>query len=164
MIKKEKLRMKGWTEEEIIKAEHSLETELKHDAHFSKIVFWTSLVIVIIANILVSLMLIPFLIVLNKIILYSIVVILAGVIGFLYTFLIRDIGHLDKKHHVLAGIIIPIIALANVFVMVVASNQFIKDVQAENGPHSPWLTGIVFAVVFIIPYLIDLSRGRLRSS
>ena len=148
MLKKDKLRMKGWNEEEILKAEQHLETEMKHDAHFSKIVFWSSLIVVVIANFLVSLMLIPFLIVLNRLVLYSVIVILALVMGFLYTFLIRDIGHLDKKHHISASIILPLIAVANIVVMVIASNRFITDVQAENGPHSPWLAAVVFAIAF----------------
>ncbi|MFH1276406.1 MAG: hypothetical protein ABIH82_04815, partial [Candidatus Woesearchaeota archaeon] len=91
-VNRERLAKKGWQEEEIARAEASLDKEQKHDAHFSKIVFWTSLIIVILGNIMVSLILIPFLIVLNKLTLYSIVVILAAILGFLYTFLIRDIG------------------------------------------------------------------------
>ncbi|MFH1276156.1 MAG: hypothetical protein ABIH82_03520, partial [Candidatus Woesearchaeota archaeon] len=117
---------------------------------------------VILGNIMVSLILIPFLIVLNKLTLYSIVVILAAILGFLYTFLIRDIGHLEKKHHTSASIIIPVIALANIFAMVFMSNKFIKEVGAINGPHNPWMIGLVFAVAFIIPYIIDVIRGRFR--
>jgi len=157
-MKKEKLMMKGWEEREIHKAEKILERAEKHDVFFSKIVFWSALIVIIFANIIVSLVLIPFLIVLNKWILYAIVVLLAGSIGFLYNFLITDIGHLEKKHHFLASIIVPIIALANMIVMVYVSNRFIADLKVENIPHNPWAVALVFMAAFILPYIIDKIR------
>lgn len=152
--KKTKLKAKGWSEEEIRKTERILEKETKHDAHFAKIVFWSALIVIIFANLLISLILTPFLIVFNKWLLYSVVIILAATIGFLYNFLVTDIGHLEKKHHVLAGIIVPVIALANMVVMVLISNKFIVDIRINNSVHNPWIVSIVFAVAFILPYLL----------
>lgn len=159
-LKKEEFFKKGWTREEIKKAEAFLEKTEPHDIFFSKITFWSALVVVIFANLLVSLILIPFLIVLEKWILYFTVIILAGIIGFLYNLLITDIGHLEKKHHFLAGIIIPIIALANVVIMVLISNKFIADLKLQTSPHNPLVIGIVFALAFITPYLIERMRGK----
>lgn len=158
--KKEELLKKGWTEEEIKKAEAMLEKTEHHDIFFSKITFWSALVVIIFANILVSLVLIPFLIVFNKWILYFTVIVLAGIIGFLYNFLILDIGHLEKKHHLLAGIIVPVLALTNMVLMVLVANKFIADLKVENVPHNPWVIGVVFMAAFIIPYLVDRVRGR----
>jgi hypothetical protein len=152
------LKEKGWSENEIIKAESILEKEKEHDVHFSKIVFWSALIVIIFANLIVSLILIPFLIVLRETILYAIIIILAGTIGFLYNFLITDIGHLEKKHHLAAGIIIPIIALANILVMVLVSNRFITEIEINNPPHNPWIVAIVFAISFVIPYIVDKLR------
>lgn len=146
-------KKEGWSEAEIKKAESILEKERKHDVHFSKIVFWSALVVVVFANLIVSLVLIPFLIVLNKWMLYFIVVLLGGMVGFLYNFLITDIGHLNRKHHILAGVIIPILALVNLVLMVLVSNRFIADLQVENTLHNPWIVSIVFVVAFVLPYL-----------
>ena len=158
--KKDELLKKGWSEEEIKKAEAAIEkTELK-DVFFSKITFWSALVVIIFANLLVTLVLIPFLIVLNKWVLYLTVIILAGVVGFLYNFLITDIGHLEKKHHLSAAIIVPILALSNMVVMVLVSNKFITDLKIQFPSHNPWIIGIVFALAFITPYLIDRIRGK----
>ena len=66
-----------------------------------------------------------------------------------------DIGHLQKKHHLLAGILIPILALANMVVMVITANQFIKNIKINNVQHNPWIIAVVFAVAFILPYLLD---------
>ncbi len=156
--KKVLLRKKGWNEQEILKAEKILEREEHHDVFFSKIVFWSALIVIIFANLVVSLILIPFLIVLKQGVLYSVIVLLAGTIGFLYNFLITDIGHLKRKHHVLAGIIVPSLALANFIIMVVVANQFIANLPVENQPHDPWIIGIIFAATFILPYLLGKMR------
>ena len=160
--KRGELSSKNWHDKEIKQAEKILERTEKHDVFFSKIIFWSALIVIIFANLIVSLVLIPFLIVLNQWVLYFTVVILAGTIGFLYTFLITDIGHLEKKHHILAGIIVPVLALANMTIMVIVSNRFIADLKINNPAHNPWLIAIVFVVAFILPYFIGLFRGQHR--
>ncbi len=160
--RKEQLKGKGWSEDEIEHAEQELEKAASHDVHFSKIIFWSSLVVIIFGNLLVSLVLIPFLIVFSKWMLYSVVILLAATIGFLYSFLVKDIGHLKKKHHISAGIIIPLIALANMVMMVLFSNKFIKGIKINTEPHNPWLVAIIFAVAFIVPYVISQIREYLQ--
>ena len=156
--KKTQLSGKGWTEEEINKAEQALERAEKHDVHFSKMVFWSALIVIIFANILVSLILIPFLVALKSTILFAVIIIMGGVIGFLYNFLITDIGHLEKKHHILATIIVPVIAVANMLVMVTVANRFILDIKANNPPHDPLIVSFLFLGAFILPYIIDRIR------
>ena len=158
--KKEELLNKGWHEAEIKKAEAILEKTEHQDVFLSKIVFWSALVVIVLANLMVSLVLIPFLIVLNHWLMYLLVVVMAGIVGFLYNFLVLDIGHLEKKHHTLAGIIVPILGLTNVVIMVLISNQFIKDLQVQNTAHNPWIIGVIFGVAFILPYAVDKLRGK----
>ncbi|MBI4983179.1 hypothetical protein HZC32_00855 [Candidatus Woesearchaeota archaeon] len=67
------LKDKGWSEQEIRKAESILEKAEWHDVFFSKIAFWTALAVIVFANIAVSLILIPFLVFFESWILYSIV-------------------------------------------------------------------------------------------
>lgn len=159
-FKKENLMKKGWSEEEIKKAEQILEQAEAHDLFFSQVVFWSALLVIIFANLLVSLILIPFLIFFNQWFLYLITFILGGTVGFLYNFLIMDIGHLEKKHHLLAGILVPVLALINLIIMVIVSNQFIRELKIKNSPHNFVVVGLVFVIAFILPYLIDRFRGK----
>lgn len=145
------LSQKGWTEKEIQKAAAILETTHNHDVFLSKIVFWSALTVIIFANLIISLILIPFLVIFGSWIVYSIVSLLALCIGFLYHFLITDLGHLDKKHHLLASIITPIIAIVNMIIMVIVSNNFIKQIDKPLQTHNPWAIAIVFAITFILP-------------
>lgn len=155
MVTLTQLQQKGWTEQEIRKAEAALSQSEQYDRHFSKIVFWSALVVVVFANLALSLVLIPFLIVLNKWLLYALVAVLAGVVGFLYSFLIKDIGHLEKKHHILAAILLPLLALGNLLAVVLIANRFIVELQVDNPQHVPWIIAVVFAVAFIAPYIVD---------
>lgn len=149
-----RLSQKGWSIPEIAKIKQASAHSEQYDKHFSKIVFWSSLLVIIVANVLVSLVLIPVLVALTNLLLYAIVVVLGGTIGLLYHFLIRDIGHLEKKHHLLAGIIVPVIALANLVLAVLWSNRFIGDIGVQNQPHNAWLLGAVFAVALIVPAVV----------
>jgi len=155
IITKARLQEKGWKDAEIEKAEQALERDLRYDVHFSRIVFWSAIIVMVFANIVVAGVLIPFLIALNQAVLYVAVIILAGTIGFLYNLLIADIGHLERKNHLWAGILVPLLALGNIIAVVLLSNRFIEDAQIPNVQHDPYVIGVVFAVAFILPYVID---------
>ena len=156
--RKIELSGKGWSEEEIHHAEKTLERADLQDVHFSKIVFWSALLVIIFANIIISLIFIPFLVAFKSTILFAVIILMGGLIGFLYNFLITDIGHLEKKHHILAGILVPIIALVNMIVMVTIANNFILEIKANNPPHDPLIVSLVFLGAFILPFIIDRIR------
>src|SRR3989344_8681886 len=160
--RRRELAQKGWREDELRRAEEILDRATAHDLFFSKIVFWSALLVIIFANLTVSLVLIPFLITLDTVILYGIIAILGLTIGFLYNFLITDIGLLEKKHHRIAGVIIPFIAMANVVVMVLISNRFVESLQLNLQPHNPWIVAAIFAGAFILPYVADQIRMMLK--
>lgn len=153
---------KSWTALEIKKAERTLERTEHSALFFSKIVFWSALLVIVFANLIVTLILIPFLVVLNKAVLYALVILLAGMIGFLYTFLITDIGYLEKRHHRLASVLVPLLAFANALTMVFVANRFIADLQGPYTPHNPLLISLVFGGAFILPYVADQLRLAFR--
>jgi uncharacterized membrane protein len=130
----------------------TMKTELA--VHFSTLAFWTALVLMVIGTILVSIALIPFLIVLTPELLYTIVIIFAGVLGFLYAHIIMDISHIGRKHHLAAAIILPVIGFVNAIIMVIVSNRIIADLPFVKNPgHNPGIIGGLFAVAFILPYI-----------
>ena len=154
MVEKKELKKKGWTKEEITKAQAILDKSKHHDVHFSKIVFWSALLVIILGNIIVSLILLPFLIVFQSWLLYGFFTVIALVMGSLYSFLITDIDHLEKKYHIIATIIIPIIAFINLIVIVIVSNSFIAKLPGNNSPHNQWILSILFAVAFVMPFFL----------
>ena len=159
--RKMELRQKGWQEQEIKRAEEILGRQERYDRHFSKIVFWSALIVIVFANVVVSFILIPFLIVLTPWLLYALIIVLAGMVGYLYNFLITNIGHLQRKHHIWAGILVPVLAVINIAAMVWLSNHFIGELRVQNLPHNIWIAGLVFGVAFILPYVVGrIFRSR----
>ena len=157
-FKQKKLADKGWTKTEIRAAEATLEKSNPQDYLFSRMVFWSAMIVIIFANLIVALVMIPFLVALNKLILIFIISLLGLSIGFLYNLLITDLGQLRKKHHILAGILIPLIAITNFFITVYISNRLISDLKINSPQHNPWVISLVFVISFIIPYLFSQLR------
>jgi len=155
-----RLRDKGWTQKEI---EHAIEvigqskTQKSKIAIISdKIVYWIALILAIVGNIILSVVLIPFLLVLNSIQLYLFVVILASSFGLLFSQLLKDIEGLDRAHHVIAGIFIPALALINVYVMVNLANYLDKIFRLSKVTHDPIIISLVYVVFFTFPYIFRL--------
>jgi len=156
---KAKLLGKGWSAKDIKKAEVMLEQSRSHDAFFSQIVFWSALLVIVFANIIVSLILVPFLIIFESWILFSTVILMGGMIGFLYQFLITDIGHLKRKHHLLAGILVPVLAIVNMIAVVVFSNKLIAELGTEKVKNNPFVVALVFAGAFVIPSIVGYFKA-----
>jgi hypothetical protein len=154
-MKKDELRAKGWHEEDIALAEGILKRGERHDVFFARMVFWSALLVIVFANIAVTAVLVPFLAFFEPGILYVTVVFLAAMVGFVYNFLINDVEHLERKHHLLAGILVPLIALGNVVLMVVVSEKLFDSGEVT---YNPIILGLVFAAAFIAPYVLDRIR------
>lgn len=118
------------------------------------IIYWILLVIAIIGNMVISIILIPFLLALKKIPLYFIIIILAALFGFLFDQLIRDIENLEKKHHIIAWAFIPSLAVINTYYMTSFTNHLIKTFNLPLSSNSPLLVSIVYVAAFISPYIL----------
>lgn len=152
---KKRLVEKGWSKRDINKTLKILEKAKKHPKIkiLDKSVYWISLIVTIIGNIIISISLIPFLLTLRNFQLYLIIITMGIAFGLLFELLIRTIEHLETKHHLFLSIIIPIIAVINIVVIVLFSNRLEEAINIQN-PHNPVLIGVVYAVAFIAPYVV----------
>ena len=160
---KERLIEKGWSEEEVAKVLDILYSKDKIEKHkimetiMNPIVYWTSLLITIVGNILISVVLIPLLITLNKFI-YIIIFFIAISFGLLFNLIITQID-LKQKHHLIASIFIPAIAIINLFFITMVANQISNILKTQNH-QNPILIGVSYAVFFMIPYIISRIRNK----
>ena len=152
-IRRVKTKKEGWTDKKLEKSEKALRKVHIHEPYFSQIVFWSAILVLVVGNLLMSIALIPFLAVLNKWFLDLVILVLALVMGFLFNFLITNIGHLERHHHYLAAVILPVIAVVNMVFVVLMANQMIEAIQIDNVRHNPWVIGILYGAVFVFPYL-----------
>ncbi len=159
---KTKLMKKGWSAEEVNKAENIIEERKLHDKSRSmlrldRILFWGILFLMAVGNALVAFVLIPMLLVFNKLIMNIFVIVVGFSIGLLFNFLIWDIEeHLTKKHHLIAAFSIPILALFNLYFIVKASNaiNILFDISEVKG--DPLTVSALYVIAFLIPYLWTL--------
>lgn len=170
------LREKGWTEEEVTKAMNTMNAEtsdLKHldkreeiTSHFNTFIYWTGLLIAIIGNILLSVILVPLMLYLSPGILYFVIIVVGLTFGTLFNALINSIEEVDYKHHIVAGLFIPTIALLNVFIMVRLSNQLNQALQLTEITYQPMLIGAIYVASFMVPYIFTKIKENvvLKSS
>jgi len=153
----QKLKEKGWSNEEISRAGSIItkaETKKTKFVSFLDIfIYWFAFFVSIIGNMVISIALVPFLLAFQGVFLFAVIIILALVFGFLFDFLIRDIEKLQKKHYVIAGIFIPAIAAITIFYMTMFANYV--SVKLKIGfLHSPFWITVIYVIAFSAPYMV----------
>jgi len=158
MIEYDDLLEKGFSKKEaqktinIIKgAEEKKSSKVKF---LDSIIYWILLIVAIIGNIVISVILVPFLLGFRTIPLYLIIIVLAAMFGFLFDQLIRDIENLENKHIILAWAFIPALAIINTYYMTSFTNHVTKTLELPFTLHSPILISIVYVFAFILPYIL----------
>lgn len=164
---KERLRSRGWAEEELDKATnimHSEEKRLKHiqyDVSMNFVVYWTVLLVLTLANFVVSILLVPFLLILKPFLLELIVAVLGLIFGLLFNLVTRDIEHIETKHHLTAAVFIPAVGIINIFVVVSVANSIATKIKIPL-VQNPVFTSIVYATFFLLPYGYSSFREFLK--
>ena len=117
-------------------------------------IYWALLLITIVGNLVITILLIPFLLAFKKAPLYITIVLLAAMFGFLFDLLIRDLEHIEHKHHIVAWAFIPALAIISTYYMVSFMNYTTETLKLPFQLHSPILISATYVVSFTIPYFI----------
>lgn len=165
---RDRLLEKGWDEAEVERTMGMLYSDNKKEkrAVFSEqvnpVIFWTVLVVAMLANFIISIVLIPFLMLFEPLQLYIMLVPIALIFGFIFNLLLREIEDVDKKHHIVAGAFIPVLAMINIFIIVNLANTFSRAIQTTV--QSPIIVSIIYIVSFSLPHLIykvhDINKNK----
>jgi len=152
-----KLIKKGWKKKDISHAIKIIEkARLRKHPHvkfMDQAAIWFSWLTAILGNLIISISLIPFLLALNNFSLYLVIITLGISFGLLFELLIRTVWNLEKKHHILLMTIVPLIASINLILIVLFSNR-LEEIMSIQNPQNPFITAIVYAVSFMLPYTI----------
>ena len=162
----ENLRKKGWSNEEIEKTIDIMDSEEKQQKHvqmkkdMNKVIYWTVLLVLTIGNFLISIIMIPFLLLLETYQVEVIVITIGLVFGLLFNLIIRDIEHIEPKHHLGAAVFIPALAIINIFVMVSVANSFSARLSLETSKN-PVVVSLFYIGAFILPYVLSSLKSRI---
>ena len=135
----------------IQKAEEKKSTKIKF---LDTIIYWILLIVAIIGNMVISIILMPFLLGFKTIPLYLIIIVLAAMFGFLFDQLIRDIENLENKHIILAWAFIPALAIINTYYMTSFTNHVTQTLDLPLLIHSPILISVFYVFAFVLPYIL----------
>lgn len=135
-----------------------------HTKIFAKLVYWVALFAAIIGNFIATVVLVPFIIMLeSKLILYLIIMVLGVVFGALFSFLLLDLSKLDKNNHVVSGAVIPALALINVYIMVEISKVVGTMLDMDINRNSITIS-IIYVCMFVLPYALGTAyKSYLKS-
>jgi predicted neutral ceramidase superfamily lipid hydrolase len=157
--------MKGWSDEEIQQTKEIIKRaeQAKHPNRYKldRSVYYFSLILAIVGNIIFSVILLPLLIVSNNIRIFPIIAIIAFSFGILFLVLVKDIEAATIKHHLAISLIIPVTAIINFLIVVnMAFNYSVitKFFQKNN----PWIIAIIYTFFFILPYFYHLITRVLK--
>lgn len=163
----ERLKKKGWSEKEIRRVKDILRKVRRSDRlrmipHMQKLLFWSIFCLMLIGNFLLAVLLIPFLLLINRLFFDIIIVIIGLSFGTLFAFVVHDLEQLSKHHHLFMGLAIPFIAFINIFVIygiaLKLSTFFGFPILREN----PIVISIIYAAAFVTPYLILFARKKIK--
>jgi hypothetical protein len=159
------LREKGWAEKDLKHVSHSLKNPKPGHVEISKslnrFVYWTSLLVMFITNLLASFLLIPSMLFLSGFWLYAVVVIFGLTLGTVFSYLIRGIEHIRLKHHIFAFVFIPLLGVADIFVMSGVADRISASLR-HTTHYSISVVIILYVFSFVIPYLALVLEGRLK--
>ena len=122
--------------------------------------YWFLLLIAIVGNFILSVVLVPFLLVLKGASLYFTLLFVGASFGFVFSFILHSIESLRKSQHVIAGVFIPALALINVGIFAILSNKLILLLKLATPPHNPFLIGAVYVLGYVIPGAVKHVKNR----
>lgn len=162
-LQEDKLRAKGWSEEEITNAKNILEKaeEKKHPQikFWEEFIEWIVLLLVIIASVAGAWLIEPLLLVLNQ----QGALIAIGISGILFgtfsSIIIEQIEEIEKHHHLIISLTIPLAAIIT-SIIITQRVQIIIEAANLSISHNPYLLGLVYTICSLLPYAIFVYKQR----
>jgi len=152
---------------ELIK--QSRERLKKHRAEYKELVsdrldlfvYWTSLVLLALFNLVAVFFLIPFLMFFADPFISVMVGGIGLLFGFLFNLLIMGIEHMKKRHTITAGFFIPILAILDIM-LILSITETINTMLVRPVTYNVSLVVVVFITTFVAPYLYSVVTGKHR--
>ena len=127
----------------------------------NNVTFWMALVVLLVSNFTISIVLIPFLIILEKMPLYTLIFLIGIMFGSLFKLTLDSINNLEKKHQNIATFFIPALAIVNIAVITTLSNKMAELLELSIA-HNPPIIGLTYALAFITPFIYKSILDKLN--
>ncbi len=154
-IDDQKFKEKGWTKREINKVNKISKEHEDVQKNTQIAVYWIIIFIMVILTLLISVWLVPFFLVLKGFNVFILLFLLGLCFGALFNNLIVHLEHLSKKHYVFAGIIIPLVAVASLFIIVQVSSWAAAKLGIAI-VQNPVEVSSFYVLGFLLPYFYGI--------
>ncbi|MBN2454786.1 hypothetical protein JXB11_04545 [Candidatus Woesearchaeota archaeon] len=121
------------------------------------ILYWSTILFLTLMNVLIALVLTPFLFASETPQLYLMMVIFGLLFGYIFNLLITRIEFLERHHHFFAAIFIPLIAIITILT-IISSIDHIASILNITISQDPKITVLVYGAAFMLPYTL----GRIK--
>ncbi len=163
------LASKGWNRAEVKRAADIIahaESEKSTSMRFlEQMAFWIALFVAILGNFIISVVMVPFLLLLQGWGLYFTIFVIGATFGILFNVIIHYIEDLKEGQHIIVGAFIPALALINIYLIAHFSNDLEILLNLPTPPHSPIAISTMYVFAFVLPYFIKhmqhIKEGRL---
>ena len=132
---------------------HNKESYTHYSKKASRLIYMLFLLILAICNFLIFLAIIPLMIFIKSPLLILILGTIGLLFGLIFSFLIKDIEHLQPRHHIFAAFFMPILSIINIFVLVTLG-RFVQG-SASYPASTLILASLVYVIMFLLPYSIE---------
>ncbi len=122
--------------------------------------YWLILLVLVVFNFLIFIALAFLAVFLDAFQRTAVIAGIGLVFGLIFNFLIIDLEHLEQKHHLVAALIIPIVAVVNLLIMTWIING-IRNIWDMPLAGSTITESIIYVGFFIAPYLYSLLKGQI---
>lgn len=163
---KEAVSKKPWSPEEkarVLKIiEEGRHKKSKRTVFADEFVYWIFLFIAIIGNFILSVILVPFMLILTGFYLFAVLFVIALAFGMIINSILKELQKIETRPHVIPIVLIMVLALINVYIIATFTNKLEILLQLTTPAHNPLLISTTYAIAFMIPYLYSEYRSLAR--
>jgi hypothetical protein len=125
----------------------------------SEFMYHISLLLLLMTHFVAIFLLLPVFLFLKGMELYIVLVLFSVFMGIIFNYLLHEFHHVGEKHHVIISILVPTMALFDMVLLIRALDKL--DVLFNlHLNYNPVAIVLVFVVVFLAPYAVDLALGK----
>lgn len=161
---KEKIAKKPWPvhiKKRTIEALERAKTKKTPKLLFlDELVYFVLLFLGIIGNFIISVVLVPFMLVLSGIYLYITLFIIGLAFGALINVMLIEIHKIEQRVHIMPGVLMAALALINVYIMARLANLLMIKLHLYTPQHSPIILSTSYVLAFLIPHFITTVKGK----
>lgn len=163
---KEAVSQKPWSPEEKERVlgiiERGREKKPQKIKFLDEVVYWVFLIIAILGNFILSVVLVPFMLILTGFYLFAVLFIIGLAFGMVINSIMREIQKIETKKHIIPILLIVALALINVYIITTFTNRLEILLEVTTPAHDPIILSITYTLAFIMPYLFSEYRLAMK--